>query len=55
MFSDLCLIYAARNDDLLRDAIVDLYWPALAEGRLTLSPTHVVEFLREAERDGRVP
>jgi len=55
LFSDLCLVYAARNDDLLRDVITDLYWPALAEGRLTLSPTHVVGFLREAERDGRVP
>jgi len=32
-----------------------LYWPALSEGRLTLAPAHVVEFLRQAERDARIP
>lgn len=55
LFSDLCLLYAARNDDLLRDAIAQLYWPAASEGRLILNPMHVVEFLREAEREGRIP
>lgn len=54
-FSDLCLLYASRNDDLIRDVITHLYWPALTEGRLTLSPAHVVEFLRQAERDARIP
>ncbi len=54
LFSDLCLLYAARNDDLIRDVVTDLYWPALSEGRLTLSPAYVVEFLRQAERDGRL-
>lgn len=37
LFSDICLLYAARHDDLLRDIIVDLYWPALTDGRLELS------------------
>ena len=46
LFSDLCFLYASRNDDLIRDVVTDLYWPALSEGRLTLAPTHVVEFLR---------
>ena len=55
LFSDLCLLYAARNDDLIRDAVSHLYWPALSEGRLSLSPAYVVEFLRQAEQDGRVP
>lgn len=53
LFSDLCLLYSARNDDLIRDAVTHLYWPALSEGRLRLFPTDVVEFLRQAERDGR--
>jgi hypothetical protein len=55
IFSDLCLLYAARNDDLIRDAVTRLYWPALSDGRLNLSPAYVVEFLRQADRDRRVP
>jgi len=55
LFSDLCLLYAARNDDLIRDVVTHLYWPALSEGRLALAPPHVVEFLRQAERDTRIP
>ena len=54
-FADLCLLYAARRDDLLRDAIVRLYWPAIAEGRLTLAVQDAVIFLRQAEGDGRIP
>lgn len=54
LFSDLCLLYSARNDDLIRDAVTHIYWPALSEGRLTLAPTHVVEFLRQAEREGKI-
>ena len=55
IFSDLCFLYAARNDDLIRDAVTHLYWPSLSEGRLHLSPAYVVEFLRQADQDGRVP
>jgi hypothetical protein len=55
LFTDLCLLYAARNDDLIRDVIAHVYWPALSEGRLTISPPYLVEFLRQAERDGRMP
>lgn len=54
LFSDLCLLYAARNDDLIHDAVTQVYWPALSEGRLTMSVAHVVEFLRQAERDRRM-
>jgi hypothetical protein len=54
-FSDICLLYAARHDDLLRDIIVGLYWPALTDGRLELSVKDVVEFLRQAEGDGFMP
>jgi hypothetical protein len=52
IFSDICLLYAARNDDLLRDVIVRLFWPALADGRLELSVEDVVEFIRGAENEG---
>jgi Putative inner membrane protein (DUF1819) len=52
LFSDVCLLYAARHDDLLRDITVDLYWPAVTEGRLELSVKDVGEFLRQAESDG---
>jgi hypothetical protein len=55
LFSDLCLLYASRNDDLIRDTVTHLYWPALSEGRLTLTPANVVEFLRQAEREARIP
>ena len=54
LFSDLCFLYAARADDLIRDAVTQLYWPALSSGRLSLSPEYVVEFLRQAEREGRI-
>jgi hypothetical protein len=52
VFSDICVLYAARNDDLLRDIIVKLYWPALTDGRLELSVEDVVEFIRGAEGEG---
>lgn len=54
VFSDLCFLYAARADDLIRDTVTQLYWPALSSGRLTLRPEHVVEFLRQAEREGKI-
>ena len=38
LFSDLCLLYAARNDDLIRDAVSHLYWPALSEAGSVLVP-----------------
>src|SRR5207249_7119769 len=33
---DLCLLYAARQDALLHDAIVKVYWPAVNAGQLVL-------------------
>lgn len=55
IFSDLCLLYSSRNDALQRDVIVSLYWPAVAEGHLFISPKDVVQFFRQAEEQGRIP
>jgi hypothetical protein len=55
MVSNLMLIYAARQDDLLRDVIVKLYWPSFREGRISLSTSNVIAFLKDAESDGRIP
>ena len=55
VFSDLCLLYSSRNDALLRDVIVSVYWPAVAEGHLFISPKDVVQFFRQAEEQGRIP
>ncbi len=55
LFSDLCLLYSARKDSLLRDVIILVYWPSVAEGRLVISPKEVVQFFRHAEEQGRIP
>jgi hypothetical protein len=55
MVSDLVLVYAARQDDLLRDVIVKLYWPSYREGRISLGTSSVIAFLKDAEADGRIP
>ena len=54
LFSNLMMLYAARNDDLLRDVIVELYWPSFREGRISFGSSNVVAFLRNAEADGRI-
>ena len=54
LVSDLLLLYAARNDETLRDVIVKLYWPTVREGSLTLNPGRVVAFLQEAEAKGKM-
>jgi hypothetical protein len=55
IISDLMLVYAARQDDLLRDVIVKLYWPSFREGRISLCTGNVIAFLKDAESDGRIP
>lgn len=54
-FSDICLLYVARQDVLLRDAIVEMYWPALCQGRLTLDTAAVTAWLDHARAEGRIP
>lgn len=54
LVSDLLLLYAARQDDVLRDVIVELYWPAVRDGRVILTPRQVVAFLRQAGAEGKI-
>lgn len=54
LVSDLLLLYAARQDDVLRDVIVDVYWPAVRDGRVILTPRQVVAFLRQAAAEGKM-
>jgi hypothetical protein len=51
-FRDLCLLYTARANRLVRDSITVLLRNARDEGRLALSVDTVVAFLREADQHG---
>jgi hypothetical protein len=55
MYKDLVFHYTAQHDDLLRDFTVDRYWPAVREGRVTISNPDVRNLILEAEQDGRIP
>jgi hypothetical protein len=54
-FSDLVLLYIAQQDDLLRDFTLLRYWPAVREGRLTITNQEVRDLIWEAEQDDRIP
>lgn len=49
------MLYSARNDLLLRDAITKVYWPGLNEGRLSLTVDDFVRFIRQADAEGLIP
>ena len=51
-FRDLCLLYTARANRLVRDSITVLLRNARDEGRFELSLDAVVSFLREASQNG---
>jgi Putative inner membrane protein (DUF1819) len=51
-FRDLCLLYTARADRLVRDGVTVLLRNARDEGRITLSVDAVIAFLREADQHG---
>src|SRR5262245_61507514 len=51
-FRDLCLLYAARADRLVRDSVTVLLRNARDEGRISLSVDAVVSFLRESDQNG---
>ena len=52
LVTDVLMLYTARSDLLIRDAIVDVYWPAARQGRLYLSVEDVVTFVHQAEASG---
>ena len=51
-FRDLCLLYAARADRLVRDGVTVLLRNACDEGRIALSVDAVVAFLHESDQNG---
>lgn len=51
-FRDLCLLYSARADRLLRDSVGVFLRDAIAEGRLSVNVETAVNFLCEAEQKG---
>jgi len=51
-FHDLCLLYSARADRLVRDGVTVLLRNARDEGRIALSVDAVVAFLRESDLNG---
>jgi hypothetical protein len=54
VLEDLLWYYTARADPLIWDFTLAKYWPAAERGIDTLSNTGVMEFMWEAEQDGRI-
>lgn len=54
LFSDLAFYYSAQRDLLLRDFTILSYWPAVRSGQLVISNQQVLDFIWEAEQDGRI-
>ena len=51
-FRDLCLLYTARANRLVRDSVTVFLRNARDEGRIALSVNAVVAFLRESDQNG---
>jgi Putative inner membrane protein (DUF1819) len=54
-FRDLCLVYSARADRVLRDLVSVFFRDMREAGRLTLNLEAVIAFLSEAEEEGKLP
>lgn len=54
LFRELVLFYAARNDRLIRDFVVRLFWPFLRRGGIFINVETVLTFFSEAVFDGRI-
>lgn len=54
VFRELVLLFAARNDRLIRDFVVLEFWPTVRRGRLKMSVESVLSFFSEAVIDGRI-
>lgn len=53
-FRDLCFVFSARADVVLRDAATKLIGQLVGEGRSTITVDTIQDFLRQAELDGRM-
>src|SRR5260370_14116393 len=51
IFNDVVFYYTALQDDLLRDFTLLRYWPAVREGRLTISNQDVRHLILEQDQD----
>lgn len=49
----ICLVYTARANEIVRDFISEVYWPMYASGRATVGKSHARLFVEESVRDGR--
>src|SRR5712692_10164781 len=54
IFNDVVFYYTALQDDLLRDFTLLCYWPAVREGRITITAQDARHLILEAEQDGRI-
>lgn len=54
VFPELVLLFAAKNDRLIRDFIVREFWQALWRGRIGIDVPLVLSFFSEAIADGRI-
>lgn len=53
VIQQVCLVYTARANNIVRDFISDVYWPMYASGRTTIEKEHARSFVEESVRDGR--
>jgi len=54
VFKELVLLYSARNDILLREFIVNEFWPTVRRGKLFIDVSTVLSFLSQALVDGKM-
>ena len=50
----LILLFTARRQPVIRDYVVDVYWPRAATGTMTIGREEADKFLEDAASDGRI-
>lgn len=50
----LLFLYAARAHRILRDFVIDVYWPRCRDGALTMGRGEADQFIEDAKADGRI-
>ena len=53
VIQQVCLVYTARANNIVRDFISDVYWPMYASGRTTIEKEHARSFIEHSVREGR--